>query len=296
MKHYIDKPIIFIGTGRSGTTIISEIIMRHPELAYPAQYNDRFYKYPVISIIRLLFINKIYQIYGQKPQLNKSKRFSIYSYRPSECYGMWNYITGKDIDFSRDFLLNEKISQKQKDFIRNYFVKLMKYQGKRRLAFKITGPSRIHFLQQILPDAYFVYLKRNPVPVISSFLKVKFWETRGNSKLHWLGAYTNKEINEIEKMNNDPVYMTAIQIKKLIDMHYIEVERCQPKIIEVAYEDFVKNPEVTVNRILHFTNLEQNAQKCFKYLQNIQIVNRNKKDNEYFSNKELNTINRIFGE
>ena len=66
MNYQIDKPIIFVGTGRSGTTIISEIIMRHPSLAYPSNYNAKSYKYPIISVIRFLFINNFYKIYGQK--------------------------------------------------------------------------------------------------------------------------------------------------------------------------------------------------------------------------------------
>ena len=66
---------------------------------------------------------------------------------------MWNYLTGNDIDFSRNFLLNTDVPRERVHFIRNYFIKLMKYQGKNRFGFKITGPSRIRFLKQIFPDA-----------------------------------------------------------------------------------------------------------------------------------------------
>ena len=67
------------------------------------------------------------------------------------------------MDFSREFLIENLISEERKIFIRNYFYDLMRYQGKSRLAFKITGPSRIGYLKQIFPDAYFVYLKEfNP--------------------------------------------------------------------------------------------------------------------------------------
>ena len=290
MREQIDKPIIFIGTGRSGTTLISEIIMRHPALAYPSNYNDKFYKYPIIGIIRFLFINNFYKIYGQKKQLNEVNPISRFSFKPDENYKMWSYLTGKQIDFSRNFLLNTDIPGERMDFIRNYFIKLIKWQGKKLLAFKITGPSRISFLQQIFPDARFVYLKRKPVPIISSFYKVKFWETRGKNKLHWLGAYTDGEISEIENVKKNSIYMTTIQIKKLIDMHQYEVGNCKPNIIEVSYEDFVKNPEKSIHTILDFANLKKDSELCFKYLNTLKIYNCNKKDEEYFTEQELKTI------
>ena len=66
----IEKPIIFIGTGRSGTTIISEIVMRHRALAFPFNYQNIFFRNPKINLIRNIFDNKFWKIYGQKKQLN----------------------------------------------------------------------------------------------------------------------------------------------------------------------------------------------------------------------------------
>jgi len=62
----IEKPIIFIGSGKSGSTIISEIIMRHKDLAFPSNYQKMFFKNPKINIIRNFFDNKLWKIYGQK--------------------------------------------------------------------------------------------------------------------------------------------------------------------------------------------------------------------------------------
>ena len=61
MKKYkkLQKPIIFIGTGRSGTTIISEIIDRHPDLAFPSNYQNRYPANPRVNLIRLLFDNSL---------------------------------------------------------------------------------------------------------------------------------------------------------------------------------------------------------------------------------------------
>jgi hypothetical protein len=84
----IEKPIIFIGTGRSGTTVISGIIMRHRDLAFPSQYQNIFFMNPKINLVRNLFVNKFWKIYGQKKQLNKVSIINKYIFKPAEAYKM----------------------------------------------------------------------------------------------------------------------------------------------------------------------------------------------------------------
>lgn len=62
----LDKPIIFIGLGRSGTTIISEIIFQHEDLAWPSNYQNRFPDDVRINRIRPLLDNRFWRIRGQK--------------------------------------------------------------------------------------------------------------------------------------------------------------------------------------------------------------------------------------
>ena len=105
-----------------------------------------------------------------------------------------------------------------------------------------------------------------------------------------MGAYCGEELNKIQKQQDNPAYMTAVQIKKLFDMHQLEVETCNPNIIEISYEDFVKDPKQNINTILDFVNLNQDWDLCFKYLKSLSIYNRNKKDEEYFTNKEFKSF------
>jgi len=288
----IEKPIIFIGTGRSGTTIISEIIMRHRDLAFPSNYQEMFFKNPKTNLIRNLFDNKLWRIYGEKKQLNKVSIINKYIFKPAEAYKMWEYLTEGDIDFSRGFLLNKKETNEKINFIHSYFQKMIKYQNKKRLTFKITGPSRMGYLLSIFPDAYFIILKRKPIPTISSFLKVNFWKSRGLNKLWWTGVYSDKEKNWVNDNEDDPISLTTFQIKKLQEITKLECKIYNPKYIEVNYEDFVKNPWEEILRILDFSKLDVDV-ACLNYLKENRIYNRNKPDSEYFSEEELKKINNI---
>src|SRR6266487_866068 len=101
----ISKPIIIIGSGRSGTTIISEIVFRHESLAWPSNYQEKFPSPPEINFLRNFFDNKFWCLHGQKPQLNKVSTFNKFLFKPAEAYNFWEYLTGPRIDFSRGFLI-----------------------------------------------------------------------------------------------------------------------------------------------------------------------------------------------
>lgn len=293
MKKYkkLQKPIIFIGTGRSGTTIISEIFNRHPDLAFPSNYQDKYPTNPNVNLIRLFFDNGLWRSFGQKPQLNKLSRFNKYIFKPVEAYNMWNYLTRDDLDFSREFLTEEYLSEERVDFIRSYFNKMVIFQNKNRLTFKITGPSRMSFLLQIFPDAIFINLKRRLIPTINSFLKVSFWESRGANQLWWFGVYDEDEKKWALNNSNNPSFLTAFQLKKIIQITEMEVNKFQPKYLEIRYEDFVAKPEKELKRILNFTGLP--SFEVANHLKAIKIHNRNKEDADYFKQDELATIYEI---
>ena len=103
----LEKPIIIFGSGRSGTTVISEIIFQHEDLAWHSNYQELFPKFTPVNYMRRLFDNKVWRIIGMNTQNNRS--FTNYMlFRPIERYDFWQAVTGDRIDFSRSFLLNEK--------------------------------------------------------------------------------------------------------------------------------------------------------------------------------------------
>tara|TARA_Y100001980_G_C14556662_1_gene349162 strand:- start:5314 stop:6204 length:891 start_codon:yes stop_codon:yes gene_type:complete len=292
MKNLIKKPIVFIGTGRNGSTIISEFFFKHKDLAFPSNYSKKFYEYPKLNIIRNIFENKLWLIRGKKKQLNKISSFNPLFFRPAEAYPMWKYLSGNEVDFKNDFLLDTKASAAKIKFIRNYFTKMVKYQNKLRLAFKLTGPSRIKYILSIFPDAEFVVVRRNPIHTISSFLKVSYWNER-KKKIHWDGIYSNDEINFI---NESPDLIgTTFQIKKILSTTNKELQKYKAKYIEINFEDFIDSPLDEIKILLKFCNLNADPQ-LEKYILNTKVYNRNKSEAEYFSNEDLNQIKYILSD
>ena len=270
----ICKPIVFVGSGRSGTTIISEIVFRHESLAWPSNYQEKFPKVTYVNLLRNFFDNKLWQLQGQKPQLNKVSALNKILFKPAEAYNFWEYLSGSNIDFSRGFLLNERASESEASKIRSAFNKLVAYQSKKRLAFKITGPSRIGYLKSIFPDAGFINIVREPLPTINSWLNVEFWQDKGKNQLWWTGAYTAQEEDWAQKNADKPELLAAMQYKKLMDITAMEIKEHNANCLTIRYEDFVSNPTAVINSILDFSNLGSSP-RVENYLQSIKIYNQN---------------------
>ena len=289
----LQRPIVFIGNPRSGTSIISEIIMRHRDLGFPSQYQNTYPDKPYVNYIRRIFDNPLWRIHGQKNQLNKVSPINGYIFMPVEGYPMWEHITDPEENFSRDFFMDKRPSASSTRSMRKFFAGMVRKQGKKRLAFKITGPSRIEYLSHLFPGAQFVRIHRNPVPTVSSLMKIGFWDSRGKYQLWWTGAYSEEEKAWAKANTDNPIALTAFQIKKITEVSDYEVQKINPDILDIHYEDFVKDPESIIRNILSFCDLSTDK-ACLDYLVKNKIFNQNKKDADYFDPESLETIYAIW--
>ncbi len=267
----IEKPIIFVGPGRSGSTIISEFIMEHEQLAWPSNYLEFFPGINSSNYLRRLFDNRYWRVTGEKAQkINHTRRLNEAIPRPAEAYPFWQKITRDDIDFSRGFLLGEVATSEERENIRQIFSDLVLAQGRRRLIIKITGPGRIGYLQSIFPDAVFINVLRDRSATIRSMLNVPFWKDLGMHKIWWTGAYSEKELQYYKTICHDPVASTEFQLDKIIETTMQEAQQCGANMSKINYEDFVRNPGAVIKQILDITGLPE-SQWINKKLQRTSI-------------------------
>jgi hypothetical protein len=283
-EKYLGKPIIIIGSGRSGTTIISEIIFQHEELAWHSNYQEIVVFTPLINLVRRFFANKFWRFKKFYKYVGASKNtrqrsqsyFDLLFFNPIERYNFWEHITGPEIDFSRGFLLNKKATAADIKRIRSFLARQVKYQGKKRLIMKFTGPARLEYLTSIFPDALIVNVIREPVATVRSWLEIGFWQRMGVDKLWWRGAYSQEEIEYAETIKDQPALITAFQYKKLMDTTQQEINKLGLNVYECRYEDFVKDPKEFIYGMMRFMQL-QPSKRVDEYLESIIVMNRNER-------------------
>lgn len=279
------KPIIFVGPGRSGSTIISEFVLSHNQLGWPDNYLEWMPSVASTAWLTRLSQNRLWRVGGEKGQLNKTKFMNNYIPRPAEAWSFWQSITREDIDFSRGFLLQQRASSSEKNKIRRTLAKRVSRQGKQRLAMKFTGPARAEYLHSIFPDALFVNVVRDPTATVNSLLNVPFWQSQGRHELWWHGAYSSAEQRQFNAIKDDGIASTAFQLSKVLESNERELSKFSNQVLTVNYEDFVANPRAVTNRILAFCQLP-NCEVVDAKVHNCRVRDQNKNSEKLTSIRE----------
>jgi hypothetical protein len=286
------KPIIIFGTGRSGTTILMDALFRHKDVAYFPNYLNYKPQWLWLNYLRNLHDNQNYRVLKKR---NKSFAHQIINpliSKPVEGYSIWKYILPNHINFSRNYLSDFDISEIEKAKVNTYFESLVCLQNRSRLALKITGPGRLKFLSELLPEAKFIWLKRDFIPTLSSFLKVGFFENRKINELWWKSKEVERKLNKFPEIKEDPILFTAFQLHEIIKDIEFTIQHLNLNVFTVNYEDFTKNPNKSMQDVLSFCELDRD-QDCISFLDKTIIEDRNKAHTSYFDDKTLQNINNL---
>ncbi|MFX0203680.1 MAG: sulfotransferase [Candidatus Hodarchaeota archaeon] len=155
----LEKPVFIIGCGRSGTTILGQLLSQHTRLAYLNEPRDLW-------------------IQGY-PQTD------IWSINASQVNGKL-YMTKHDT--------NSQSTAK----LKRLFLIETRLQGKARLVEKLPINSfRLDFIAGIFPDAQFIHLIRNGVAVAKSIAKLAdegLWFGEGEYKWYQLMNFARQKV------------------------------------------------------------------------------------------------------
>jgi len=261
-------PIFVVGSGRSGTTLLYELLASHGDLAWVSNLTNRCPFLPQISAFCRSKTLRKYRAF--QPAMEAIKGF--------EYCGVDRFNPPMDLQYITDnpevFNLAEVTA-----ITRDYFQKHCDGFKCERFVSKNTANSmRIELLNEIFPDAYFVHISRNPYCVISSLLNVKFWpnlqlwwsvktplqlESDGRNKYEIAGTHWSNQLDQIFKA------------KQLLSAN---------RFINVSYERLVTNTGTELKKIFEFCelsfssevesavtllNVNSNSLDKWKYIDNI---------------------------
>jgi len=288
----MNKSIILFGTGRSGTTILMDALFRHKDVAYFTNYLNYRPQWLWSCYLRNLHDNNFFRILKKRDKSFAHQIINLIISKPVEGYAIWEYILPNHINFSRNYLSDFTIREIDKAKVTTYFESLVSLQNRSRLALKITGPGRLKFLSELLPEANFIWLKRAFIPTLSSFLNVGFFENRKTNELWWKSEAVERKLNEFPEIKEDPILFTAFQLHEIIKDIEFTIQHLNLNVFIVNYEDFTKNPDKTMQDILSFCKMDRD-QDCISFLNKTSIEDRNKVDASYFDEKTLQNINNL---
>ncbi|MFK5948090.1 MAG: sulfotransferase, partial [Methylococcales bacterium] len=251
----LSGPIFFIGVPRSGTTVIFESFARHEMLGWPSNYSRKFPSLPKLGLILRLTDNKFINLSGQKKQYNHVMIANKVLPKPAEAYEFWNHYT--EIDFARQYLVDQSATPECINRLNSAVSSILYWEGKKVFSAKLTGPSRIHFLRSVFPDAKFIHVVRDGRAVVHSMLNSSAWSSRNFlDQPWWKGGLTDTDIKKWNYSNKNPAVLAALQWNKIIDISQQESIECNKNNYqEIKYEQFIESPYNSVKKLYDWCNL-----------------------------------------
>ena len=261
----IKNAIIILGPGKSGTTLLNDILALHPDLFWISTYLNKYPQYPWLSIL-----NNFQAINRLEKYTRDKRKFP----RPAESFPFWSH-------YIKEFRFNPKIFNSREVKASQEAVRVTgRFQKGYRFITKLTGPSRWRFLKEIFEGPYIIWLDRDPKAVITSFYSSK-WKYKDHPK-----AFKNKGRTELIKEYSS--YYNKLKKDKE------NLNRFRYK--EIYYEDLVENPEFFFKDLCEFLDLEYPKGFRRKVSTWGILKNTNKKYQEIFTLEEIALMEKLLAD
>lgn len=227
-RSLIDRPLIILSAPRAGSTLLFEALAKHPNLwSIGGESHALIEHIPELSTLKRGYVsNRLEKIDA------KSEVISV----------LHNKFLQQSISYNGNKYTPE-----------NGSIRLLEKTPKNAL--------RVNFLNEVFPDAKFVYLARDPLENISSILDA--WRSRRFVTYPDLPMWPKNQWSLLLSDNwKDHIGSSLVEIathqwnnanKSIIDsLEKIDSNR----VITVCYQDLVNTPNSTLNKIYEFADLE----------------------------------------
>jgi hypothetical protein len=233
----LSRPLFIVGSGRSGTTLVLQLLVGHPEFAWISRLTDRFPAQPYFAALsrpRFSFDTR-----GLRPSVEVRRTLTY-------CGVTTEQLRAKGAPLGADDL-EDAVAEKLHAVVRGH----CRSMGRSRFISKSTeNAMRIELLLAAFPDARFIHVLRNGYAVCSSLMRVNWWP---DLELWWLGSTPS----EWEAAGKDPYHLAGLHWSRQVKAALGAREKLdETNYFEVRYEDLLENPRESVQRMLGFAGLE----------------------------------------
>jgi hypothetical protein len=272
----IDRPILIIGAFRSGTTILEQIISRHPEVGHFSYLTSAVRGFPIIGykIARLAQHLGLFTREGIPFVHNPRIKFTVFS--PYECELVWaqTEINQWNPDCSDITLGSDYSDPRFEDYLFSLIRRHLLIQGANRFINKNpVHCTRLGYLHKLFPEARFIFMFRDPLAtIISHYRAAKQVEeiVHSNPRLRRIFDdelrmtmlnYRLKTRNYAKTLELDRIHPLLGIANQWADLNAAVLESIRKlglgsNILRLQYQLLTIEPEYELERIWRFIELQ----------------------------------------
>jgi Sulfotransferase family len=249
-----------VGTGRCGSTLVTEILARHPDVGFISNLDDKLSRLDLSgrwnnALFRRAAPRDPYLLpFRNRRRLLEPSRLRI---APSEGWEVLERQVSPIISNTFRDLEADDLTPWLATRLRQFFDRRMAAQHRSWFLHHFTGWPRTGLLQAAFPDARFVHVVRDGRAVANSWLQMPWWSGYSGPSNWYLGPLPQPYGREFEDAGGSYVLLAGLAWKLLMDAF----ERARAAIpseqwLDVRVEDVSADPRGQFAAILKFLELE----------------------------------------
>jgi Sulfotransferase family len=258
MSPSAEQELLFIiGSGRCGSTMMQEVLARHPEAGFISNLDANILAFNMKG----RWNNFIYR-HTPRAFTQRDHRFLRFvplrmRFGPSEAYRMLNRRVSLLISETKKDLTEEDVTPWLEARFRRFFEERMEVQKKPLFLCKFAGWPRARFIHEIFPEARFLHVVRDGRAVADSLVRRPWWRGYQGPEAWQFGLLSEAYEKEWEASGRSFVVLAGIQWLILMDA-FEQAREALPEEawMQVRYEDFVIDPRGHMEDILRFAGVE----------------------------------------
>jgi omega-hydroxy-beta-dihydromenaquinone-9 sulfotransferase len=244
--------IFVLGTGRCGSTLVEEVLCRHPAVGFVSNLDDRC-NLPAAAG------RWNGAVYRHLPPAATQK--SRVRYAPSEAYRVLSREVSPLLAAPLRDLTAADVTPWLERRLSDFFAERARAQRSDLFLHKFTGWPRSGFVKRVLPSARFIHVVRDGRAVANSWLQMPWW--RGfEGPDHWQWGPLPADLEaEWETSGRSFVVLAGLLWRMLIDsFDSARAALASGDWLEVRYEDIAAKPRQSFAAMLDFCGLPWDAE------------------------------------
>jgi len=242
--------VFVLGTGRCGSTLVHDVLARHPHMGFVSNLDDRLGGLDLAGRVNSVAYRKMPVRFTEKGRI----RFA-----PSEGYRILDRQVSPVLTMPFRDLTADDATPWVAGRFKEFFERRRVAQAKPVFLHKFTGWPRTGFIQEVFPDARFVHIVRDGRAVANSWLQMPWWRGyHGPEQWHW-GSLPERYATLWQESGRSHVVLAGLAWCILMDAFDASAGTVAPaNWLELRYEDVVTDSRGAFKAMLEFMDLDWN--------------------------------------
>jgi Sulfotransferase family len=290
--------IFLLGTGRCGSTLLEEVLARHPDVGFISNVDAYLGALAPKGRWNNLLYARTPDVLSQRDRLGRFQTLQKrLHYGPSEAWSLlFKEVSPTVVAPFRDLTEDDVTPWLRRRFERFYRDRMVA-QGKAFFLHKYTGWPRARFLNAIFPNARFVHVIRDGRAVASSLLQMPWWKGYLGPSEWRFGPLPEEYEREWMEAGRSFVALAGIEWKVMMDAFDLAARAIpRERWLDVRYEDLVGDPRAGIERTLEWLGLSWTEEFEARFSRHVFSTSRRQGYLNDLSGPQIELLNRLLGD